>query len=139
MIDPEEFVAHCQQALRDRDSAGAIRELVTRAGSGPGPLPAPIGTAEVPPPPWLQVPPWRCSTPIGRPWQMWCSAERSTCTTRTAEDGPQTRPDDLGGDTTHLARNEASDLLDVAITFGYRPPAVDHGHLVPAPTGCDLR
>lgn len=45
----------------------------------------------------------------------------------------------LGGAAPHVARNEALDILDVAITFVYSPAAVDHGSAVPAPAGCDLR
>lgn len=45
----------------------------------------------------------------------------------------------LGGTTPHLARNETLEVLDVAITFVYRPLAENHGQAVPAPTGCELR
>ena len=45
----------------------------------------------------------------------------------------------LGGTTPHVARNETLEVLNVAITFVYRPPAENHGQAVPAPTGCELR
>ena len=45
----------------------------------------------------------------------------------------------LGGATPHVARNEALEVLDVAITFVYRAPAENPGRAVPAPTGCELR
>ena len=45
----------------------------------------------------------------------------------------------LGGATPHLARNEMPDVLHVAVTFVYRPPADTHGRAVPAPIGCQLR
>ena len=45
----------------------------------------------------------------------------------------------LGGTTPHVARNETLEVLDVAITFVYRPPAENHGLAVPAPIGCELR
>ena len=45
----------------------------------------------------------------------------------------------LGGATPHVARNETPDVLDVAVTFVYRPPAENHGQAVPAPTACELR
>ena len=45
----------------------------------------------------------------------------------------------LGGTTAHVARNETLEVLDVAITFVYRPPAENAGQAVPAPTGCELR
>ncbi|MDQ3980946.1 MAG: hypothetical protein M3314_15600 [Actinomycetota bacterium] len=44
----------------------------------------------------------------------------------------------LGGSAPHVARNEASDVLDVAITFVYRSTS-EHGSAVAAPGGCDLR
>lgn len=45
----------------------------------------------------------------------------------------------LGGSEAHLARNESPDPLDVAITFVYRPSAVDHGTPVAAPGQFNLR
>ena len=45
----------------------------------------------------------------------------------------------LGGSAPHLARNEASDELEVAITSIYQPTSQDHGSVVASPAGCDLR
>jgi predicted metal-dependent enzyme (double-stranded beta helix superfamily) len=44
MFDPEEFVAHCREALTDPDPAGAIHDVVARAVSTPGPLPPPASS-----------------------------------------------------------------------------------------------
>lgn len=45
----------------------------------------------------------------------------------------------LGGATPHVARNETPDVVDVVITFVYRPSREDDGHAVPAPAGCEIR
>ena len=45
----------------------------------------------------------------------------------------------LGGATPHVARNETPDVVDVAITFVYRPSREDDGQVVPAPAGCEIR
>ena len=45
----------------------------------------------------------------------------------------------LGGATPHVARNETPDVLDVAITFVYRPSREDNGQAVPAPAGCEIQ
>ena len=45
----------------------------------------------------------------------------------------------LGGAAPHVARNETTEALDVAITYVYRPTRDDHGSTVTPPPGCDLR
>jgi len=45
----------------------------------------------------------------------------------------------LGGAFPHGAHNEAPEVVDVAITYVYRPSAGDHGNIVTPPTGCALR
>lgn len=45
----------------------------------------------------------------------------------------------LGGAAPHLARNETADVLDVAITYVYRPVSGDHGAKVAPPLGCEIR
>lgn len=45
----------------------------------------------------------------------------------------------LGGSKPHLAGNEGSDPLDVAITFVHRAAAQDHGSALSAPAGCNVR
>jgi quercetin dioxygenase-like cupin family protein len=45
----------------------------------------------------------------------------------------------LGGSAPHLARNEAAEELELAITSIYEPTSQDHGTTVAAPAGCGLR
>ena len=56
MLDPEEFVAQCREALREPDAGAAVRELVAQVVSRPGALPESIRKAEGPLAPWLQSP-----------------------------------------------------------------------------------
>jgi hypothetical protein len=44
----------------------------------------------------------------------------------------------LGGSTPHVALDESSDALDVAISFVHCSGGGDHGSAVPAPPGCNL-
>ena len=46
----------------------------------------------------------------------------------------------IGGNRAHVARNEGSELLDVVITYVYvQTTTADHGSVVAAPAGCDVR
>ncbi len=45
----------------------------------------------------------------------------------------------LGGSTPHIARNEASAVVDVAITFVYRSTGEGHGTAALPPPGCELQ
>ena len=45
----------------------------------------------------------------------------------------------LGGNAAHLARNEGTDELNVAITYVYRSTSQTPGGPVTAPAGCDAR